>query len=78
LVVEGRGAQHERDVPFGVAADAFDEHDAAMAVGGLNPVERFRRHRALRSAVERPRASRTSFASTPVSRRNVASWDALP
>jgi DNA-binding CsgD family transcriptional regulator len=30
LVLEGRGAEHERDVPFAVAVDAFDDHVAAL------------------------------------------------
>lgn len=32
LVLEGRAAEHDRDVPFGVVVDALDEH-----VGTLNP-----------------------------------------
>ena len=32
LVLEGRAAEHERDVPFGVVMDAFDDH-----VAGLHP-----------------------------------------
>ena len=32
LVLEGRAAEHERDVPFGLAVDALDDH-----VAGLHP-----------------------------------------
>jgi DNA-binding NarL/FixJ family response regulator len=31
LVLEGRCAEHERDVPFGVVVDALDEHVATLA-----------------------------------------------
>ena len=31
LVLEGRGAEHERDVPFGVVVDALDEHVATLS-----------------------------------------------
>ena len=30
-VFEGRGAEHERDVPFGVVIDALDEHVATLS-----------------------------------------------
>jgi hypothetical protein len=31
LALEGRGAEHERDVPFGVVVDALDDHVATLA-----------------------------------------------
>lgn len=30
LVLEGRGAEHEQDVPFGVVVDALDDHVASL------------------------------------------------
>src|SRR5215212_11574604 len=30
LVLEGRAAEHERSVPFGLAVDAFDDHVATL------------------------------------------------
>ena len=49
-VLDGRGVEHERDVPFGVAADGFDA--GALAAAG-SPLERFQHHRALRPSARR-------------------------
>jgi DNA-binding CsgD family transcriptional regulator len=45
-VLEGRGAEHERDVPFGLVADALGEPVPAASA------ERFHQHRALREHLE--------------------------
>ncbi|MDA0165875.1 AAA family ATPase, partial [Solirubrobacter ginsenosidimutans] len=50
-VVAGRGAEHERDVPFGVMCDALGE--LAGAPGDVPVAERFRRHRAVAAGLER-------------------------
>src|SRR3954453_9321399 len=50
-VVAGRGAEHERDVPFGVMCDALGE--LAGAPGDVPVGERFRRHRAVAAGLER-------------------------
>src|SRR4051794_36707192 len=50
-VVAGRGAEHERDVPFGVMCDALGE--LAGAPGDVPVAERFRRHRAVAAELER-------------------------
>ena len=50
-VVAGRGAEHERDVPFGVMCDALGE--LAGAPGDVAVAERFRRHRAVAAGLER-------------------------
>ena len=34
LTLEGRGAEHERDVPFGVVVDALDDHVATLSTSG--------------------------------------------
>ncbi len=34
LVLEGRGAEYETDVPFGILVDALDEH-----LNGLDPAQ---------------------------------------
>ncbi|MDA0142356.1 ATP-binding protein, partial [Solirubrobacter deserti] len=38
LVLEGRGAEHERDVPFGIVIDALDDHVAGLAPEDLAAV----------------------------------------
>jgi DNA-binding CsgD family transcriptional regulator len=50
-VLEGRGVEHERNVPFGVAVDAFEDplKELPAAAG---PAERYRYHRALRAVLE--------------------------
>jgi DNA-binding NarL/FixJ family response regulator/tetratricopeptide (TPR) repeat protein len=40
LVLEGRGVEHERDVPFGVVVDALDDHVATLAPQRLAALER--------------------------------------
>src|SRR4051794_24440597 len=57
-VLHGRGAEHERDVPFSLAIDALEDHaDAgeiqALVTGDVLPAERFRHHRAVRGLLER-------------------------
>jgi predicted ATPase len=39
LVLEGRCAEHERDVPFGVVIDALDEHVATLAPRRVETVD---------------------------------------
>ena len=39
LVLEGRAAAHERDVPFGLVIDALEDHVATLAPGRLAAVE---------------------------------------
>jgi len=51
VVFDGRGAEHERDVPFGVVVDALGEH--APLTEATTAAERFRHHRAVRDLLER-------------------------
>jgi DNA-binding CsgD family transcriptional regulator len=59
-VIEGRGVEHERDVPFGVAVAALDEHVGALPIDApaAGAAERFHHHRAIRAALERLGAER--------------------
>ena len=52
MLVEGRGVEHERNVPFGVALAAFEPH-AALEPVASSPAERFQVHRAQRALLER-------------------------
>jgi DNA-binding CsgD family transcriptional regulator len=65
LLLEGRAAEHQADVPFGLAIDALEaaapeEVAAALPAPGATagPSERFRHHRALRALVEELAADR--------------------
>ena len=49
-VLSARGAEHERDVPFGVLAAALDADD--LVADGVSAAERFLHHRALRRRLE--------------------------
>ena len=40
LVLEGRGVEHESDVPFGLVVDALDDHVATLAPQRLAALER--------------------------------------
>src|SRR3954451_25041722 len=60
LVIEGRGVEHERDVPFGVAVAALEEHldELPLDAAASGAAERFHHHRAIRAALERLGAER--------------------
>ena len=69
LVLDGRGAEHERDVPFGVVVAAFDDHVAtlhAAADRGARPGARHGAPRRRRTAGRRrpPLPRRSTSAST--------------
>src|ERR1700754_3277245 len=57
LVVSGRAAEHERDVPFALLREAFVAHvgglDGVCPLPAPNAAERFQQHHAHRSQIER-------------------------